>query len=126
MDPTIGHNNDRVKTVEPAQRSADLAAARRHGTEQALQSAEASKVRKADQREMVRGILERAVGANTKLSISRADNIDTFVYRAIDRDSGEVIREWPPAQFANFLAENGVAKDAAADALAGLVLDQQA
>lgn len=126
MDATIGHNSQRVTGIDPAQRSAAHADARQRSSAAALQSAEAAEARRAEQREMVRSILERAVGANTRLSIERNESALTFVYRAIDIDTGEVVREWPPVDFAQLLEENGVAPDLAGDALAGLVFDEQA
>lgn len=125
MDATIGQNSERVAGVNPAQRTAALADARRRASAAALQSAEAAETRKADQREMVRSILERAVGANTRVSIARNDSALTFVYRAIDIDTGEVVREWPPVEFAQLLRENGAAAGLAEDALAGVLIDER-
>jgi len=126
MDATIGKATERVTGADPAQRSAALADARQRASQAALQSAKAGETRKMDQRETTRTILERAIGANTRLSIARNGSNDTFVYRAIDVNSGEVIIEWPPVQFAKFLVDNGAAAGLAADALQGLVLDEQA
>lgn len=126
MDATIGQPADKITASDPTQRSAALADARRRASQAALKNADASETRKADQREMLRGIIERAVGANTRLSIRRNDAVDTFVYQAIDKDSGEIVKEWPPVQFAKFLEENGVAANDAAKALSGLVVDEQA
>ncbi|NNE39397.1 MAG: hypothetical protein HKN14_00600 [Marinicaulis sp.] len=126
MDATIGQLAQRVTTVDPQQRQAALADARRQATQTALQSAEAGQARKAKQLDFVRTVLERAVGANTKLSIEKRDNLATFIYRAIDRDSGEVVKEWPPVQFAQMLKENGAADQMIAEALQGLTVDEQA
>lgn len=126
MDATIGQNSQRVTGIDPVQRSAALADARSRASQAALQSAEAAEARRAEQREMVRSILERAVGANTRLSIARNESALTFVYRAIDVDTGEVVREWPPVDFARLLQQNGAGPDLSGDALAGLVLDEQA
>ncbi len=126
MDPTIGQSGDRVGAVEPAQRSAALADARRRASATALRTAEAAQERRAEQREMTRAIVERAVGANTRLSIARSDAADTYVYRAIDVDSGEVIKEWPPVQFARFLEENGADASLVQDALQGQLFDETA
>ncbi len=73
-----------------------LAAARQRASQAALHNADAAEAKRADQREMVRGILERAVCANTRLSITRGDSAGAYVYRAIDVDSGDIVREWPP------------------------------
>ena len=126
MDATIGHNAQRVGGADASQRTAALAEARQRASQTALQTAEAAQSRKAEQREMLRSILEQAVGANTRLSISRREGVDSFVYRAIDVNSGAVVREWPPVQFANFLQERGASQRLAAEAMAGLLVDEQA
>ena len=125
MDTSIGQIGDRVAGIDSAKRNTDLADARRRASQAAIQSADAAKARKADQRQMARAILERAVGANTRLSIARNDATNSFTYRAIDTSSGEVVKEWPPAQFAKFLQQNGGAEALVHDALSGLLLDQQ-
>ena len=124
MDATIGQPVDRAPKVDPQARNAELANARRTAGENALANAEAAQARKADQREMTRAIIERAVGANTRLSIARNDMADTYIYRAVDRDTGEVIKEWPPVQFAQFLQENGAGEISRAD-LQGLLVNEQ-
>ena len=126
MDATIGHNAQRVGGADASQRTAALAEARQRASQSALQTAEAAQSRKAEQREMLRSILEQAVGANTRLSISRREGVDSFVYRAIDVNSGAVVREWPPVQFANFLQKHGASQSLAAEAMAGLLVDEQA
>lgn len=102
----------------------DLAQSRRRATEAALDRAKAGEAQRASSRESVRAQLERAVGANTRLSIERNESALTFVYRAIDRDTGEVLREWPPADFARFV-EDVLGKNAISDS-AGALLDKQA
>lgn len=124
MTITTGQNANAITVVDPAERTQALADARRRLTESALQNAEAAEARRADSLENARAILERALGANTRLSISRDDGSPTYVYRAIDIDTGEVIREWPPAQFAEFIAEQSSA--IRADAPSGVVVDEQA
>ena len=126
MDATIGQNAERLTGVDAAQRSQALADARQRSSQAALQTADAAQARKAEQREMLRSILEQAVGANTRLSIAKPDGADAFIYRAIDVDSGEVVREWPPAQFAQLLEQDGAARQLANEALAGLLIDEQA
>ena len=126
MDATVGQSTERATGIDPAQRSEALAAARQRASQAALQSADAAEARRADQREMVRGILERAVGANTRLSITRGESVGAYVYRAIDVESGEVVREWPPEQLIQLLEENGVAANLAAEALSGLSVDEKA
>ncbi len=126
MDARIGQNTERVTGLDPAQRSTALAEARKRSSAAALQNAEAAESRKADQREMVRAILERAVGANTRVSIARQESDMTFVYRAIDVETGEVVREWPPADFAKLLEKSGATAGLAEDVMAGLAFDEQA
>lgn len=126
MDATIGTNTERLNGADPAQRSAALADARRRASQAALQSNEAAEMRRIEQREMVRAIMEEAVGANTRLSIAKSDAADTFIYRAIDMDSGAVVREWPPVQFTRLLEQDGTVTDVTADAAAGLMIDEQA
>ncbi len=126
MDATVGQSTERVTAIDPGRRSEALAAARQRASQAALKSADAAEARRADQREMVRGILERAVGANTRLSITRGDDVGAYVYRAIDVDSGEVVSEWPPEQFIQLLEDNGIAAGLAAEALAGLTVDEEA
>lgn len=126
MDPTIGVADRAAPTVDPNERAAALANARRAASEDALRTAEAADSRRAEARAETRAILERAVGANTRLSISRPDNAGTFIYRAIDRDTGEVLQEWPPVQFARFLEQSGAGASAIQNALAGGVIDQEA
>ena len=126
MEAIGGKNSDGVSGVDPFQRSEALAQSRRRATQAALQSADAAEARRADQRELVRGILERAVGANTRVSITRGDDTGVYVYRAIDIDSGEIVREWPPEQLVQILEDNGAGAALAADALAGLSIDKEA
>ena len=126
MDAKVGQSTERAAGIDPAQRNEALAAARQRASQAALQSADAGEARKADQREMVRGILERAVGANTRLSITRGESVGAYVYRAIDVESGEVVREWPPEQLNQLLEKSGVSEKLAAEALAGLTVDEQA
>ena len=126
MDSTIGNTTERAAGADPAQRSAALADARRRASQSALESAAASEARRAEQLEKLQTIIEQVIGANTRLSIQRNDNFNAFVYRAIDVNSGEVVKEWPPVQFAAFLEENGVASKGLEEVFAGVVVDEQA
>ena len=107
MNVSIGPNQTAVTGVDPAERTQALADARRRASQSALANAEAAEARRADSFENARDILSRALGANTRLAIARQDESLTFVYRAIDVDTGEIVREWPPADFARFLETNG-------------------
>ena len=126
MDATVGQSTERVTGIDPAKRSEALAAARQRSSQAAIQTADAAEAKRADQREMVRAILERAVGANTRLSVTRGDSVGAYIYRAIDVDSGEVVLEWPPEQMIQLLEENGVSAELAAEALAGLTVNEEA
>ena len=123
MNEAIGLNANSAAGVTATERNQALAQARQRATQGALQRAEQAESQRADSRQNVREIFEQALGANTRLSITRDEVGPTFVYRAIDVDSGEVVHEWPPAEFAAFLAENGNNIDLAA--LAGSVVDEE-
>ncbi len=124
MTITTGQNPNAVTVVDPAERNQALADARRRASQSALANAEAAEARRADSMQNARAILERALGANTRLSISRDDSAPTYVYRAIDVETGEVVREWPPAEFAEFIAEQGAEFRLAV--ASGAVVDEQA
>ncbi len=129
MDTNVGRTGTNsspsaVTGLDPAQRTRELADARRRVSQAAIADAQAAEARRAESRADVRAILERAVGANTRLSVVRNESALTFVYRAIDRDTGEIVREWPPAEFAQFLQDNG-ANLALGDA-SGVVIDEEA
>jgi flagellar protein FlaG len=56
-----------------------------------------------DQRvEVVQAALERLIKkglpANSKLQIEKDKELGTFIYRSIDPESGEVIKQWPAEQ----------------------------
>lgn len=125
MDPTIGKLADRALDLDPLQRRQALSEARHRASAEALQSARDAQDRKAEQRQALRAILEEAVGANTRLLISRAEGFEAFVYRAVDRDSGEVVKEWPPAQFAAMLNDHSAFEQLSDAAIYGLVVDEQ-
>ena len=124
MDVPVG-TSPQTQLVDSTQRVAALADARQEASQNALRSADAAEERRANQREAFRAIISNVLGANTRLSIDRNDRIDSFVYRSIDRTTGEVIQEWPPVQFARFLEGQGLS-GVTPDVLAGLVLDEQA
>jgi flagellar protein FlaG len=44
------------------------------------------------------------IGQNERLSISRDPASGTFIYRSIDRETGEVIRQWPVESMLQFKA----------------------
>lgn len=89
---------DRMAALSDARKAAGFEARRN--------AAESAERRSALLAEAQR-ILARVVGADTRISISRNENADLFVYRAIDIRTGQVVQEWPPAQFLAFLTEHG-------------------
>jgi flagellar protein FlaG len=52
----------------------------------------------------LRAIEPSLMGQNERLSISRDEATGTFIYRSIDRKSGEVIRQWPVESMLQFKA----------------------
>ncbi|MEM9749884.1 MAG: flagellar protein FlaG [Pseudomonadota bacterium] len=47
--------------------------------------------------------LRRVLGEESRLSIESDDTSGGFVYRSIDRETGEILRQWPPEKFLRFL-----------------------
>ena len=77
--------------------------------------------------EASREAIAKALGANTRISIERTDAQDVFVYRAIDRDTGEIINEWPPHQFAELLRTAQAGQGAEVDIVeSGVIVDEKA
>ena len=110
-----------------AERSAALAAARKRAQAAQLASAQASRESQSEQFAISSAALARAVGANTRISIERTASADIFVYRAIDNDTGEVVREWPPQQFAEFVRDlQPAATDQRFDIETGAIINQEA
>ena len=123
MDPTPTTNQTSAITIDPNQRSQAMADARRRSTEQALARSEANSSARAETRESVRALLQDAVGANTRITVTRSQDSLTFNYRAVDIETGTVVHEWPPAQLKNFLAEKIAAGEAVNIGELGTVLD---
>jgi len=44
----------------------------------------------------VEKLIKKSLPPNSKLQILQDKNTGTFVYRSIDPDTGEVIKQWPP------------------------------
>ncbi len=44
------------------------------------------------------------MGQNERLSIQRDHSTGTFIYRSIDRETGEVVRQWPVESMLQFKA----------------------
>ncbi len=125
MDARIGTGTEQLTGGDPAQRASALADARRRASQAALQQNQAAEARKVEQRQRVRAILEEAVGANTRLAIARNESFGVFTFQAIDKATGDVVKEWPPVQFARFLESNGTVTDITASDVRGLILNEQ-
>lgn len=111
------------------QRRAQLEAARRRASAAQVESAQVASEQRAEQFRAANEIVSRAVGANTRLEISSGEGSNPFTYRAVDIDTGEVVSEWPPEQFANFIAQLGAQLNAQLGGQAqgsGIVVDEQA
>ena len=106
------------------QRNEALAQKRRELTNDHIARTEDSRARASDQLAELREAVARVTGANTRLSISRSENSNSFIYRAIDIDTGEVVNEWPQDIFIGLV--RGVRQDVKIDVDAGLMLDRVA
>jgi uncharacterized FlaG/YvyC family protein len=106
------------------ERSAALAENRRAATEQRIDRAEESRAASSERLAEVREAIARVVGANTRLSVTRSESSNDFVYRAIDAETGEVVHEWPQDHFIALI--RGVSADVRTDVDAGLMLDRVA
>lgn len=104
-------------------RAAALAEKRRAASAQQSARADADRVRHAEQLAELREAVSRALGANTRLSIERREDLG-FVYRAIDKATGEIVHEWPEETFLALV--RGVREDVRTDVDAGLMLDDVA
>lgn len=125
MDVTKAIENPALMQQRQAanDRAVALADARKRANAQHQEAASVSRERQAEQIAELRDLIARATGADTRLSILRSESRDTFVYQAIDVNSGEVRKEWPPVQFAELV--NSL-MPGSADHLAGLVVDSEA
>lgn len=106
-------------------RKGDLEQARRSATENSLAQAQDAKERRSEQFRESSELISRAIGANTRLEISSGEGSNTFSYRAIDVDTGEVVSEWPGEDFANLLAVLA-RTNPAQQPPTGVILDEQA
>lgn len=85
-------------------RNESLANARQAANANRVEDARAAEARRTEQFRESNEIVQRAIGANTRLEISSSEQGNQFIYRAVDIDTGEVVSEWPPAQFTAQLA----------------------
>jgi flagellar protein FlaG len=75
----------------------------------------------SDRLEVLQGAVEKLIKQslppNSKLQIEQDQNTGTFIYRSVDRDTGEVLKQWPSEkmlQMRDFLKE-----------LEGVLVDKQ-
>lgn len=105
-------------------RNEALAEARARTRADSVEQARDQRVRSAEALAATREAIARAIGFNTRLSISRAEGALDFVYRAIDIDSGEIVQEWPEEAFLTLI--KGIRGDVTTDPERGLILDETA
>ena len=43
-------------------------------------------------------LIKKGMPSNSKLQIERDKETGTFIYRSVDPDTGEVLKQWPPEQ----------------------------
>jgi uncharacterized FlaG/YvyC family protein len=124
MDAAKQLDNGAAQLAQAAEaRAATLADARRSVAVQHRQEAAEAQAHRSETAGATREAIAQALGANTRLSIARAQSAPIFIYQAIDADTGKVVREWPMQQFAELL--NSI-RPGAGDALPGLVVDENA
>ena len=70
-------------------------------------------------------ILQSSLGENSRLSIERHEASGRYIYRSIDKTSGEVISQWPVEGFLSHLEKVIEVQNAEAET-AGLALDEEA
>lgn len=47
-------------------------------------------------RAAVEKLIRRSMPANTKLRIDQDKETGTYIYRSVDKETGQVVRQWPP------------------------------
>jgi uncharacterized FlaG/YvyC family protein len=98
----VRRTNEPAQASRPdlaAERAAALAEARQRASAERARSAEAASARRAANIAEYRAAIADAVGANTRVAISRAPTAPIFLYQAIDRETGEVVQQWPRLEF---------------------------
>ena len=70
-------------------------------------------------------ILQSSLGENSRLSIERHEASGRYVYRSVDKTSGEVLSQWPVEGFLSHLEKVIEVQNAEAET-AGLALDEEA
>jgi flagellar protein FlaG len=46
----------------------------------------------------VEKLIKKSLPSNSKLQVEKDKELGTFIYRSINPDTGEIIRQWPPEQ----------------------------
>jgi len=65
----------------------------------------------------VEKLIKKGLPPNSKLQVSQDEDSGTFIYRSVNPDTGEVIKQWPPEQLLNL-------REALRE-LEGMLFDQQ-
>jgi uncharacterized FlaG/YvyC family protein len=52
----------------------------------------------AELQEAVAKLIKKGMPSNSKLQIEQDKDTGAFIYRSVDPDTGEVIKQWPPEQ----------------------------
>ncbi|MEL7028975.1 MAG: flagellar protein FlaG [Pseudomonadota bacterium] len=69
--------------------------------------------------------LQKVIGVNARLSIEAHEKSGDYVYKSIDRNTGEVINQWPPEKFLRFLEAELERLDLVGERV-GVVADERA
>ena len=54
--------------------------------------------RVAEMQAAIDKLIKKGLPSNSKLQIEQDKESGTFIYRSVDPDTGEVIKQWPPEQ----------------------------
>ena len=120
-------NNFAAQQNSGAERSEALARARRKLQADTLSAERIAQQSQSELTAASREVIEQALGTNTRLSIEQTDAQDVFVYRAVDKVTGEVVNEWPPQQFVEFVRQvQSDQSNEAAEIQSGTIIDEEA
>ena len=99
--------------------------------EEARAKAEAARSRrneKAEAREdgeISQDTLTRVLGENARLSIEAHEKSGDYIYKSVDKKTGEVIQQWPPEKFLRFI-EAQLERAEVSDRPSGVIADEKA
>ena len=65
----------------------------------------------------VEKLIRRSMPSNSKLQIEQDRETGTFIYRSVDPETGEVLRQWPPEELLKVRSH--------LDAVEGLLVDKR-